>query len=187
VTLEEIAKGTKAADPAGFAREYAARALARIDGKKPPAPPRRRLTDGLRGLPGDPCLLAMIDSGGAGPAAEESQAPTLFRKTLSTEEKEALYKDVEQIGNLQMDRITVAFFTKKENGNVTFTHAVARVSGKGNRAWVVDALRKEGIDFKVQQAGAKEPVAVWSQECGTIALTGNLEMVYVIADQAKNR
>src|SRR5262249_52835806 len=50
-TLGDIASGTKAADPQGFASDYAKRVLRALSGEKAPAPARRAWKDGIKFLP----------------------------------------------------------------------------------------------------------------------------------------
>ena len=70
-TLDEIAQGKTAQDPAGFAQEYAARTLACIDGKKAPLPRAASLEEGLGWFPENPCFVVGMRSQTLKPPATE--------------------------------------------------------------------------------------------------------------------
>jgi hypothetical protein len=190
-TLEDIAAGNKAQDAAGFARDYAARTLARIDGKHLPARRPAALEEGLGWFPENASVVAMVRSHAPEPAAATPQAPLLFRRFLSAHDREALFPVLERIGNVQVDRITAAFGGDNGKDSSADSWLLVRVSGKVNQAWLRSALAAHGAKFTEARAAAERPVAVWNTvaeaaalfdcEPAALAVVGNTDLLLVVA------
>jgi hypothetical protein len=190
-TLEDIAAGHKAQDAAGFARDYAARTLARIDGKQLPARRPAPLEEGFGWFPENALVVAMLRSHAPEPAAATPQAPRLFRRFLSAQDREALFPVLERIGNVQVDRITAAFGGDQGKDSSADSWLLVRVSGKVNQTWLRSALAAHGATFTEARAAGERPVALWKQatgaaalfdcEAAALAVVGNTDLLLVVA------
>jgi hypothetical protein len=151
-TLEAIASGNRAQDPQGFAREYARRVLARVDGKSLPAPAAPKLReDALAWFPADATFVAALDSrpvqGGPLPASAVSD---LFKK-LPEGEKAKFYEVLEKTGNVRVDRVAFAYV--HDAAAIARSKIFLRLTGKANPAWVIPTLRDTA---KMQETQVKD-------------------------------
>jgi hypothetical protein len=147
--IEDIALGKRAQDKTGFAKEYAQRVLARIDGTKPP--PRPALgarADGLTWFPASATFVAGLESRpSAVPAARQKSLALEILKSMPPESKKEFYSTVEGLGNVRIDRLTYAF-VEGEGGKA---RNYLRFTGRFNPAWVVATLKKTGMEAKESQ------------------------------------
>ena len=113
--LEAISQGKHAQDGQGFAKEYATRALARLDGKQPP--PRRAIPiDSLRSeafswfpqRAGGDAILAGIDLRVSG-SMHVPGGPFLNKLGLRDGDRDQLYQVAELVGNIRLDRVAVTY------------------------------------------------------------------------------
>lgn len=145
--LQQIADGKKAQDPLGFARTYASRTLARLEGKTPPAPalPKDSLrSEAFKWFPAAATLIGGADFRGGGDDAFDPLAP--MRKLLTTkvppEEKAKIYEVVEALGNIRIDRSSFAFVDEPQAE--TRGRIFIRVTGKGDPKRILDVLEQKG-------------------------------------------
>jgi hypothetical protein len=181
--LEDIAAGKKAQDKLGFAKEYAQRALAQLEGGKLPAAaqPKAR-AEGLAWFPATATLVAGIESAPAPNAAPaKNPAPELV-KLLPAEVKKEFYKVASSLGNVQLQRFTMAFVEEGEDKGRIFM----RLSGRFNHAWVSDALNM--LEKTARQDGQGTPITVFTTLHGpAIGLVGNHDfLVCGFAGKGKN-
>ncbi len=157
--LEQIAQGKKAQDSYGFARGYAQRALARIEGK--PAPARPAIpTDSLRSdafkwFPADVMLLGGIDMRASGETrpADEDLAAAISRVVPQKE----ILAFADQVGNLRLDRVALAL---SANVRGMPDQGYARVSGTGNLKRLAEFARKNTPEGKLTESKGPKGEAI---------------------------
>jgi hypothetical protein len=146
--IEEVADGRKAQDPQGFAAEYAQRTLAALRGGKPVSPPGRGLPensarqDALTWFPDGVKLVAALDlRSDTPPAGDPAKAlRQLYTQLFPEPAREEVFKVVEKIGNVRVDRFAIAYTPDaKGQGN---GRIYMRFTGKGDGKRLV-ALIKE--------------------------------------------
>lgn len=141
-TLEQIATGKQAQDRQGFARAYAALALARLDAKPLPAPV---MAEGsLRGeavawLPRGVTFLVGLD---LRPPSEVQPADDQVMRSLFTAltpplEREEIYKFAETVGNLRLDRVVIGYAAEHDGMKPRY---YMRCTGVGNQHWLAGSL-----------------------------------------------
>ncbi len=112
--LRAVADGKKGQDAFGFARDHAARALARIEGKPVPAarpiPPGSVRADALSWFPAEATLFGAVDLRSAGnpPALDPDAVSTLLWRIGPEEAWKPVYDFVDAVGNLRLDRVSFA-------------------------------------------------------------------------------
>src|SRR5262245_61707490 len=108
--IEDVAAGKKAQDKLGFAKEYAQRTLALLDGgKAPPSPSAGTREEALAWFPAGITFVASIGYQPAGsPAAPKAFTSELLKK-MPAEVKAELYKIVDTIGNVRVERLSFAY------------------------------------------------------------------------------
>ena len=193
--LEAIAKGKWTPDDQGFAKEYAARALARIDGKEPPAP-RPVPVDSLRseafswfpqGKVGDSVLAAGVDLRTSG-KMKGSVAEGLYGLLVTDAGREEFYKSVESSGNDRLDRL--AGFVQWKNKEVW--NVLVRFTGAFDHMRLVASLRPENEEVKVTRVkGPKgEPITIiagYSLFPITLAVVGDSDIVVRVGPHADEK
>jgi hypothetical protein len=113
--LRAVAEGKKGRDPHRFARDHAARALARIEGKPAPAAwttPAGSLRAGaFSWFPAEATVLGAVDLRRApGENAPDLDAfSTMLGRLLPERKWKPIYAFVDTVGNLRLDRVAVAF------------------------------------------------------------------------------
>jgi hypothetical protein len=145
-TLEELARREK-----GFVREYAESALARIDGKTPPAVAIAKDSvrkDALSWFPAD-----MLIFGAAAPAAggiSEKEIRDAFSKMIPEDRRERVYDFIEKAGNLRIDRVAMAYSPEPKDvrGRI-----MIRITGMGDRKKLVALIKDEGRNIVVVEEG----------------------------------
>jgi hypothetical protein len=180
MAIEEIAEGKRGKDPAGFGQEYARRLLAKLDGAKFPATKFRPLRqDALNWFPADTKLALAFDMNQLQELSNDTRKGILT--TLSDFSRLNLYDQLEAMGNLRVDRLAFAIVdAEKPDDQKIFM----RISGKGNQAWIADALiGRSGDQFQVKKtkdADGTPILTLHSNNAGAcVVLIGNTDMIVV--------
>jgi hypothetical protein len=123
--LRAVAAEAKGRDAHRFARDHAARALARIEGK--PAPPTWRMpadsvrADALSWFPAEATLVAAVDlrsASGDSPLDPEAVAAMIAR-LLPEQARKPIYEFVDTVGNLRLDRFAFALEVNEKQANTS--------------------------------------------------------------------
>lgn len=176
--LTEIANGTKAQDAHGFARDYASRALAKLEGKMPeprPMPKDSLRSDAFAWFPTAATLIGAVDfRGGGGDASDDLAAlRKLLTGQMPPEQREEIYAVVEELGNVRIDRTSFAYVDDPQAGGMGRIYI--RLTGKGNAKALIALLEKRG-GFEV----TKTPVATLAQRQGeppVLAFVGDTDVL----------
>src|SRR5258708_33287214 len=112
--LEAIAKGKKAQDSLGFAKHYALRALATIDGKEPPAlapvPDDSLRSEAFRWFPPQVHVVSGADLRATGKVQAKDEAfLRSILKSVPQEFKHEVYAFVDAVGNIPLHRVALGF------------------------------------------------------------------------------
>lgn len=134
-TLEGIAKGKIAPDPQGFAKDYAERTLAVLDGKPLPSrtvPENSVRTEALSWFPANVSFFGAFDTRGTTGFKPLVVKPMheVMDKMIPAREREEMYKFVDEVGNLRIDRMSFALSpdpNQRSNGRIFM-----RFTGKGD-------------------------------------------------------
>lgn len=188
-TLKAVAAGKKGEDPHGFAREYAQRVIAKIEGKGGPAPrplPAGSLrSDALSWFPADVTFCGGIDLRASGPqkAAEEVTLHALFKRVLAGAPEagvqEKLYELAEAVGNVRVDRFAMA--VRMPPGKTTPERIYVRFTGvcdpKRCAAYLGGLLPGAVVDQKKGPGG--EPITMLSRPGSgpAFAFVGNTDVI----------
>jgi len=176
--LDDIAAGTKAQDKLGFAKEYAARTLALLDGAKVPVPaPLGARADGLAWFPASATLVASIESR-PGTVSKVTKSPLLeLFKTMPDESKREFYKMVDALGNIQIQRVSFAFAEEANRKGRIYI----RITGRFNHPWMRDSLKKWGQFAKIQTDLPEKGLTVFTPQGGgsVSALVGDHDFLTV--------
>ena len=154
--LEEIAAGKRAQDPQGFAKEYAAVVLARLDGKTLPPPEVPRLQTALDWFPQAATVVGALDLRRVRGEAGVPVSTAELLKQMPAQAREKVYATIEQSGNVRIDRAAVAFAYDEQDPAKTKIYV--RLTGKGNAAWLRSAIRQAEPGFEEKEyndAGGK--------------------------------
>jgi hypothetical protein len=157
--LVDVAGGKKGQDPAGFARECAAHALALIDGKEPvrrPIPADSLRVEAFAWFPkeaGKDSFLLGIDLRSSG--AMKIPADGLARRLPREMERAGLHKFAAQVGNVRLDRLSVVF---NKNGKEQEAQVLLRATGAFEHQRLVDAFKESAKDVKQTKGPAGEPI-----------------------------
>lgn len=187
-TLREIAEGKKGRDAQSFARDQAARALARIEGK--PAPTPRRLPAGsvrseaLAWFPATALVVGATDLrppvGAAGPDPEAFAA--VIAALVPEREMKPVYDFVDAVGNIRLDRVSVAFETNETEPDKS--KIWVRFTGAADRKRLEAFLAKEFPEREERKPPSGkgfrgEPVVILSKKdsAPAFALVGNTDLV----------
>lgn len=135
--LDHLAQGKGPQDPQGFAKDYAGAALARLDGKKAPAPgmPANSVAnEALKWLPEHVTVAGGIDLRGAGGSTSSQETVKLVLAALTREDdRGALHDFADYVGNFRVDRAAfgVSFdpVNPKRGGKIYL-----RITGRGQPA-----------------------------------------------------
>lgn len=131
--LEDIAAGKKAQDPQGFAKEYAERSLALLDGKKPAVAkmPENSIRDGLAWFPERTSYFAALDLRGFGDKqGDESAIRKVFSSNMPPAARNEFYSALETLGNVRIDRISFGY--SAEPKQEAKDQIYVRFTGKGD-------------------------------------------------------
>src|SRR5262249_14335396 len=142
-TLEKIAQGQVAQDRPGFARDYAKRALAQLDGQAvgPPESFKDRLHEALAWFPEDVACFGALDLGGRWGKHPFDPELLRFYHSAFGEQKEELYRFVEDYGNIRLQRISFGYSpaVPPEHGQRVFL----RLTGLADHNRFKEYLQKE--------------------------------------------
>jgi hypothetical protein len=181
--LGQIAGGEKAQDPSGFARDYAQRALARIEGKITPA--RQAVAadslreDAWKWFPDDVSILVGLELQALGelPAPNEDRMRSLVRRAFPLEAREELYKAAGQIGNLRLDRVSLAFAGTKAKSEIIYL----RFTGTWDPKRLAVYLRQQipgGVSIAKKGGEGESIILVSSKESApAFAFIGRKELI----------
>jgi hypothetical protein len=139
VTLRKIASGELANDRMGFAKEYAQRALAVLDGAKEPARPAApALEDGLGWFPKDVTLAGVVDPRRRDAGVDSGkEMRSLIAKMVRPRELDEFFRVAETLGNIRIERLSFAYVeTGKEPDRVYL-----RLTGKADHKRVAQAIK----------------------------------------------
>jgi hypothetical protein len=161
-TLQQIAAGKKGKDSTGFARDYAGRALAKLDGKPLPvrALPANSVRDaGLRWFPKESTIFGSYDL--RLPEGVKETENTTWRKLLGgllrPQDKQQMYKFIEGVGNIRFDRVSFAVIP--DVNQESQTRLFFRFTGKGDpkrfAAFVTEQDRNMVVKEKKGARGEK--------------------------------
>lgn len=142
--LEAIAKGKKGVDPSQVAQEYAQRVLDKLDSARqapPKLPPLSQ--DALGWFPSDVTFAAAADLRMTNAGSHDSFKELI--KLIPEPTKKEIYDFVEKIGNLRIERAAMGM---ADSGNRNEAKIYIRLTGKGNQAWLADALKNANGRFK---------------------------------------
>lgn len=188
MAIEEVAAGQRGADPAGFGQEYAQRLLDKLDGKKIAPPKHQPLRlDALDWFPADTRLALAFDMRNLQDISGHARKEILA--TLSEYYRLHLYDQLESMGNVRVDRTA---FGIVDGGKAEQQKTFIRISGKGNQAWIADALNEragDGLEVKTSKASDGTPIMTLTSPLSGAAcvLIGNTDMVVVSYEQFERR
>ena len=182
--LEAVAQGKKAQDPSGFAKDYAQRALAKLDGKILPAPtgPRKdTVTESLKWFPDTVTLVASVDLRGTGEAESLEVHPMsgLLTQILGPKQREEFYRFADAVGNIRLDRAALALQMGLKGAEPERIYA--RLTGLSNAKRLIDFLHPLVTGGKLtEEKGLKgEPVLILAsrEHAPAIAVIGDTELI----------
>lgn len=195
-TLERIAAGQAGQDRLGFARDYARRSLARLDRQPPRRAPtaENSLREALRWFPDTATSVEALDmsvSWANQPFAlgrlveqippDQPGAPFALRPTLLTAAREPdYYPEVEQIGNVRIDRFALATLPPARQGGKGC--ALIRLTGRGDHGALVDYFHREhGLPLIGWEARHDDvPITLLGKAGVAMALIGDTDLVAAI-------
>jgi hypothetical protein len=178
-TLTDIATGKKAQDPQGFAKDYAATALARLDGAKitrqAPPPPR---DDAFGWFPANATLLGALDtrlSRGETPPAKSSVSEIF--KLFPEEVLNQAFTAVEKVGNVRIDRVAFAYVDNPQDKQMGEIYV--RITGKANPVWLLEAFKELKLETKTGKGPGGEAITtlVKPNNAPGLMLVGDSELV----------
>lgn len=189
-TIEQIAAGKIAADPQGFAQEYAAALLAKLDGTKVNEPRHAPLrADALSWFPTDVALALAVDFRQMRKPGNNDTLAKLL-KLMPEHAKQEMYDHIEKAGNIRVDRVAFAMVhsAKREDQKMYL-----RFTGKGHHAWVVDFVKmadkgRGRLEMKSLKDEKDTPITLFqSANDPTIALIGSTDIVVAGFDRPQGR
>jgi hypothetical protein len=152
--IEDIAAGKKAQDKLGFAKEYAQRTLAQLDGAKPPTPaefPGR--ADGLAWFPPAATFAVGIEFKPTPFVGVSKKIGDELLSKMPEEMKKEIYKAIDVLGNVEFKRFTFAYV---EDANREQSKIFMRFTGRLQHDWFCELLKTtagmQGIEKK-ERAG----------------------------------
>lgn len=178
--LEEIAAGKKAADPQGFAQDYANRVLLKLDSAKQPAAKITPLRDSaLSWFPAEATLAMAVDLQFARDPGFGANDPLKgLLKLMPEREKKEMYDYLERSGNIRLERIAFAtdYREKREERKMYL-----RFTGKANHDWVHDMIksmaRNEQFDTKQWKDNGTQITQLKGKFSPAIVLVGNTDII----------
>jgi hypothetical protein len=188
--LEDVAAGKQGQDRFGFAKQYAAWALARLDGGKAPAPVAAdtKITDAFAWFPADTAWAAAVDLRPTAAVAptDFGHLKTLFDRLLRPDGGEALLAFAEQVGNCRLDRMAfgVSMGPNPKDGP---ERVYVRLTGLADHQRLVAYLKavNPGVQVETRKEG-QESVTVLSHanRSPAFVVVGDRELI--IAGPANN-
>jgi len=168
--LGRISEGKSAQDRLGFAKEYATRSLARLQGRQPALPvlPENSTRDeAMRWFPADTSLVGSMDLRGLQfpqpPGKALKVSPPWFLQGLLGAKNDLFFRIADAVGNVRIDRLAFAYADVP--GNTNQSRFFYRLTGKVDHKRFVKYLQTE-FGLKVQnRAGPKgETISVLELE-----------------------
>jgi hypothetical protein len=191
--IEAIAQGKTAQDPQEFARDYAKRALARLDGKPSleiQVSENSLRADGVAWFPSGVALLCGIENRGPplGPVIDLKAITATFHQALPAEAREEMYKFADDVGNLEVLRFTLAYSVdpnEKQNNRVYL-----RLTGRCDHRRLAEYLTRvlPGAAVKDEKGPKGEPLTIFTPATAgpAIAFIGDTELVMAGYDHPKD-
>jgi hypothetical protein len=146
--LEEMAAGKVAQDPQGFAKEYAALVLARLDAKTLPPPEVPRLQSVLDWFPADATIMVAADLRRLREPASTLPATAEILRRMPVRDRQKLFAMMEKVGNVRVDRFALAFTEDKEPAKGKI---YVRITGKANAAWLRSTIQQMDPRFEEKE------------------------------------
>ena len=185
--LALIADGKKANDPQGFAKEYAARVLARLDGSKiaaPAVPPLR--DDAFRWFPANANLIGALDT-----RMTRSDAPAKSNigemlKMFPGDMMNQTFSAVEKVGNVRIDRVAFAYVDGPKDQQMGEIYV--RITGKANVGWLLDVLKETKGQTKTSKGANGETITrltLANGDAPALAFVGDSD--FVVAGYQKDK
>jgi len=182
----QIAAGKKAQDRLGFARDYAQRTLALLDGKpaaKPAAIPANSVArEALQWFPDSATLFGAYDLRASGEFAlmDESRVRSfLLKMMVRPQDKEEFYKFVDGTGNMRLDRLSFAYTHDPQDNSKGRIYL--RFTGLADRKALTDLIKKglqeAKVEFKKGPKGGLMTVISSEKHPPAYALIGDTEML----------
>jgi hypothetical protein len=158
--LDAIAKGKKAQDPQGFAKFYAVRALATIDGKEPPAlptiPDDSLRSEAFRWFPPQVHVVSGADLRATGKVQAKDEAfLRSILKSMPQEFKHEAYAFVDAVGNIRLDRVALGLELEGRGGEPSRIYV--RFTGAADRKRLTEFISQKLKEAKVEEI--KDPKA----------------------------
>jgi hypothetical protein len=182
-TLTAVAEGKKAQDLHGFAKEYAQKALAKLDGKPAPAPRKVPAdsvrTDALRWFPTKATVFGAVDFRASGdlPAVDEGLIGRLLALTPGMIKGE-VYRFADQTGNVRLDRLAMAFEWQDAKDPEPLRIWI-RLTGAGDVKRLSGLVAQDYPVRKVRKGSKGETITILSQEnqAPVFAFIGETELI----------
>jgi hypothetical protein len=163
--LQGLAKG-----PPGFARDYALFALARLDGKTPPAlhimPKDSTRSQAFEWFPDDVSFVAALDLRAA-PGQKEADAETVlavnrirnkFLTVIPGNALPGIHGIVSDLGNVRVDR--VAFGYSPDPTGQRRDRLFVRITGQGDAKHVAEFIKSKGQQANLEERKGPNGVAM---------------------------
>jgi len=188
--LEQIASGKKANDSQGFAQEYAAALLAKLDDTKAADvkyPPLR--ADILNWFPADVALAMAVDFRQTRKAGTNDTLKNLL-KLMPEHGKQEMYDHIEKSGNIRVERIAFAMVPSEKREEQKM---YLRFTGKGNHAWVVDLIKmmdknRGRLEIESLKDEKDTPITLVKEKFSPmIAIVGNTDVVVAGFDRPQGK
>src|SRR5262249_12665071 len=182
--LEGVAQGKKAQDSNGFAKDYAQRALAKLDGKSWPAPtdtPKDGAAEALKWFPATATLVASVDLRGTGVAEplETHAMSGLLTQMMGPKNSEEFYRFADAVGNFRLDRAALALQMGPNGAEPERIYV--RLTGLGNAKRLTDFLLPllKGGKLSEEKGPKGEPVLILAskEHAPAIAVIGDNELI----------
>jgi hypothetical protein len=183
-TLRAIADGKQGKDPQGFAADYARLALARLDGKDVslhPLPLGSVRGEALAWFPKKCTIFGAADMRPPRGLPEERSNPLAdaINRMMPPREKEQFFTHVERMGNIRIDRASIAMIP--DANQPAETRMFIRLTGKGDRQRLIDFFRQEfrGATLTQRKEFGGQPIAIIdSKDQGpAIAIIGDTDVI----------
>jgi len=164
--LQGLAKG-----PPGFARDYALFALARLEGKTPPAlhimPKESTRSQAFEWFPDDVTFVAALDLRAA-PGQKEADVETVaavnrirnkFLTVIPGNAQPGIHGIVNELGNVRIDR--VAFGYSPDPTGQRRSRIFVRITGQGDAKLVAEFIKSKGQQANLEVRKGPNGVAMY--------------------------
>jgi hypothetical protein len=183
--LASLADGKKAQDGYGFAKEYAQKALAKLDGKPAPAPRKVPVdsvrSDALKWFPAQATILGAMELRASGEVAalDDNAVSSLLVQVIPPRERQMAYDVADMLGNVRLDRIAMSLefdAGKSEPERIYF-----RFTGAGDAKRLADFIAKEYPTRKERKGPKGEAITVLGKEgrAPVFAFVGDADLLMV--------